>query len=133
MQAGMKFLTLTFAALLVGCDPQLRSKVSAQADDLAALKQRVGTLEVSMSALEQSVQKQQASVGNWTLWQVTEALNSGYPQALSAYSSKNECVAAADLWRPGGKIVGQDPIIWQLKGYRVRFECLPVGVNPYAR
>jgi hypothetical protein len=134
MQTAMKLLALVFAVSLSGCDPQLPAKVSAQSEDLASLKQRVGVLEMNTSALEQSVQKlQQGGPGNWTLWQVNEAINAGYPQAFSAYSSKSECMAAADLWRyPGGKLVGADPIIWQLKGYRVRLECLPVGVNPYA-
>jgi hypothetical protein len=137
MQGAMKFLTLVFAVSLTGCDPQLPSKVSAQADELASLKQRVGTLEVNTSALEQSLQtiqrQQQAPPGNWTLWQVTEALNAGYPQALSAYPSKSDCLTAAAGWTfSGGKVVSQDPTIIQLKDYRVRLECLPVGVNPYA-
>lgn len=128
-----KFLTLAFAALLAACDPQLPAKVSAQADQLAVVNQRVATLEGRVSAMEQSVQKQQQSPpGNWTLWQVNEAINAGYPQALSAYSSKPECMTAAASWSyPGGKVVSEDPVIWQLKGYRVRFECLPVGINPY--
>src|SRR5260370_5642911 len=42
--------------------------------------------------------RQQQVVGHWTLWQVSEALNSGYPQALSAYSSKNECLTGAGGW-----------------------------------
>jgi hypothetical protein len=134
MKAAMKFLALALAALVAGCDPQLPSKVSAQADELASLKQRVGALEVNTSALEQSVQKlQQAPPGNWTLWQVSEAANAGYPQALSAFSSKSECLTAAGNWTfPEGKVVSVDPTIWQLKAYRVRLECLPVGVNPYA-
>lgn len=133
MKAAMKILALALAALAAGCDPQLPSKVSAQADELAALKQRIGALEVNASALEQSVQKQQQSVGNWTLWQVSEALNAGYPQAFSAYSSKSDCLVAAAGWSyAGGKVVGQDPIIWQLKGYLMRLECLPAGTQPYA-
>jgi DNA anti-recombination protein RmuC len=133
MKAAMPFLTLMFAASLTGCDPQLTSKVTAQAEELASLHQRVARLEQNMAALEQTVKKQQQSVGNWTLYQVSEALNSGYPQALSAYSSKPECVAASATWSyPGGKVVGVDPTIWQLKGYRVRLECLPVGTTPYA-
>jgi hypothetical protein len=133
MQAATKFLTLMFAALLAGCDPQLPAKVTAQADELASLKQRVGTLEVNTSALEQSVQKQQQSVGNWTLWQVSEAFNAGSPQAFSAYSSKSECLTASAGWSyPGGKRVAEDPTIWQLKGYRMRLECLPAGTQPYA-
>jgi hypothetical protein len=136
MKATMNFLVLVFAVSLTGCDPQLHSKVSAQADELTSLKQRVGTLEVNTSALEQSlqtIQRQQQSVGNWTLWQVTETVNAGYPQALSAYSGKSDCLTAAAGWTfPGGKVVSQDPTIWQMKGYRVRFECLPIGVNPYA-
>jgi hypothetical protein len=130
----MRFLILTLAALLAGCDPQLPSKVTAQADELAALNQRLGALEVNMSALEQSVQKlQQAPPGNWTLWQVTEGFNAGAPQALSAYSSKSECLTATvDFSFPGGKVIARDPTIFELKGYRVRLECLPVGVNPYA-
>jgi len=130
----MRILIMTFAALLVGCDPQLPSKVSAQADELTSLKQRVETLEVNTSALEQSVQKlQQSPPGNWTLWQVNESFNAGYPQAFSAYSSKSDCLGAADrLTYPGGKLVSVDPHVFQMKGYRVRLECLPVGVNPYA-
>jgi hypothetical protein len=129
----MRLLILTFAALLAGCDAQLHPN-AAQSDELASIKQRVGTLEVNMSALEQSVQKlQQAPPGNWTLWEVSEALNGGYPQALSAYPSKNECLTDATGWTfPGGKVVAKDPTIFQLKGYRIRLECLPVGVNPYA-
>jgi hypothetical protein len=134
MQATMKFLTLMFAALLAGCDPQLPSKVSAQADELASLRQRVGALEVNTSALEQSVQKMQKSPpGNWTLWQVSEAVNAGYPQAFSAYSSKSDCLGAADLLTyPGGKLVAVDPHVFQMKGYRMRLECLPAGTQPYA-
>jgi hypothetical protein len=130
----MRLLALTLVALLAGCDPQLPSKVTAQADEISGLKQRVGTLEVNVSALEQSVQKQQQSPpGHWTLSQVNEAFNSGAPAALSAYAEKNECLAAAADWTyPGGTVISRDPTIFQLKGYRVRMECLPVGVNPYA-
>jgi hypothetical protein len=130
----MRLLMLTCAALLAGCDPQLPSKVAAHSDELASTKQRLGALEVRMSALEQSVQRQQqAPPGNWTLWFVSEALNAGYPQALSAYSSKDECSAVAANWSlPGGTVIGRDPATFQLKGYRVRLECLPVGTTPYA-
>ena len=118
----------------MGCDPQLPSKVAAQADQLAETNRRLGTLEVNLSALEQTVQRQQQSVASWTLWQVSEALNAGYPQAFSAYPSKSECLTAADSWNyAAGTVVGRDPVIWQLKqGYRVRLECLPVGTSPYA-
>jgi hypothetical protein len=131
---AMKFLAPMFVICLTACDPQLPAKVAAQSDDVASLKHRVGTLEVNISALEQSVQKlQQSPPGSWTLWQVSEAINAGYPQTFSAYSSKSDCLAAAAGWTyKGGKVVGQDPIIWQLKGYRIRLECLPAGVNPYA-
>jgi len=135
MRVAMTFLSLALAALAaVGCDPQLPSKVTAQADELASLRQRVGALEVSTSALEQSARKlQQSPPGNWTLWQVNEAINAGYPQAFSAYSSKSECLTAAAGWSyEGGKRVAEDPTIWQFKGYRIRLECLPAGVNPYA-
>ena len=129
----MRLVILTLASLLTGCDPQLPSKVAAQADALASINQRMTVLEGRMSALEQTIQRQQQSVGNWTLWQVTEAINSGYPQAMSAYPSKTECLSAAGSWTfPGGKIVAADPFIFQLKGYRVRLECLPVGTTPYA-
>jgi len=132
MKAAMKFLALALAALAAGCDPQLPSKVSAQADELASLKQRVGSLEANTSALEQSVQKlQQAPPGNWTLWQVSKAIAAGYPQALSAFASKHECVYAAGQWSfPGGKLVSEDPNIWQLKGNRMRLECLPASTQP---
>jgi len=130
----VRLLVLTFAALLAGCDAQLHPNVPGQSDELASTNQRVGALEVRLSALEQSVQRQQqAPPGNWTLWQVNEAINAGYPQALSAYSGKSECLTAASGWTyPGGKVVAQDPVIFQLKGYRIRLECLPAGVNPYA-
>lgn len=132
MEAAMKFLTLVLAASLTGCDPQLPSKVSGQADELATVKQRVTVLEGRIATLEQNIQRQQQSVGNWTLWQVTEAINSGYPQALSAYASKPECLSGAGSWSfPGGKVVSQDPTIFQFKGYRIRLECLPVGTMPY--
>ncbi len=130
----MKFPILAFSALLMGCDPQLPSKVAAQSDELAETNKRLGMLEVNVSALEQTVQRQQQSGANWTLWQVSEALNAGYPQAFSAYPSKSECLTAADGWTyPAGTVVGHDPVIWQLKqGYRVRLECLLVGTVPYA-
>jgi len=132
-QLTMRLLILALATLLTGCDPQLPSKVTAQAEELNSFKQRMTALEDRMSTLEQTIQRQQQSVGNWTLWQVTEAINAGYPQALSAYSSKPECLSAAGSWSfPGGKIVAEDPVIFQLKGYRVRLECLPVGTTPYA-
>ncbi len=134
MKAAIVFLALAGAALAAGCDPQLPAKVTAQADELVSLKQRVGALEVNTSALEQSLQKlQQSPPGNWTLWQVNESFNAGYPQALSAWASKHECVYAAGQWSyPGGKLVSEDPNIFQLKGYRVRLECLPAGTQPYA-
>jgi hypothetical protein len=129
----MRLKILTVAALLTGCDSQLPSKVASQADEFASVNQRMTALESRMSTLEQTIQKQQQSMGNWTMWQVTEAINAGYPQALSAYPSKPECLSAAGSWTfPGGKIVAEDPIIFQLKGYRVRLECLPVGTTPYA-
>jgi hypothetical protein len=91
------------------------------------------TLEERMSTLEQTVKTEKKEAGNWTLWQVTDAINAGYPQALSAYSSKSDCLAAAGTWNfSGGKVVAQDPVIIELKGYRVRLECLPVGTTPYA-
>lgn len=118
----MKYLLLTFAVLLVGCNTQQDSN-----------NQRITALEGRVSALEQTVQKQQQAVGNWILWQVSEAFDAGYPQALSAYSSKKECLTGAAAWSfPGGTVVAQDPTIFQLKGYRIRLECLPVGTSPYA-
>jgi hypothetical protein len=45
----MRLLILTLAALLTGCDPQLPSKVAAQADELASIKQRMTVLEGRMS------------------------------------------------------------------------------------
>jgi len=135
MKAPKKFVTLAFATFLTGCspDPQLSSKVTAQASELASINQRMTVLEGRMSTLEQILQRQQQSVGNWTLWQVTEASNAGDPQALSAYSSKPECLSAARRWSfPGSKIVADDPTIFQLKDYRVRLECLPAGTTPYA-
>jgi hypothetical protein len=133
MKAAMKILALTLAALAAGCDPDLPSKVTAQANELATLKQRVSALEASTDALAQSVHRQQQSIGNWTLWQVSEAFNAGFPQAFSAYSSKSECLTAAADWSyAGGKRVAEDPTIWQLKGYRIRLECLPAGTQPYA-
>jgi hypothetical protein len=91
----MKFLRWMFAAFLVGCDTQPGSSGAAQSEELASINQLTTALEERISALEQAVQRQQQAVGNWTLWQVSEAINSGYPQALSAYSSKNECLTAA--------------------------------------
>lgn len=133
MKAAINFLTLVFAGSLTGCDPQLPSKVQGQADELVSVNQRMTILESRLLTLEQTVQRQQQSVGNWTLWQVIEAINAGYPQALSAYSSKSECLSGAASWTfPGGKVVSQDPAIFQMKGYRVRLECLPVGTTPYA-
>jgi hypothetical protein len=129
----MKFVILILAAFLVGCDMQPRPNSGAKSEELAAIDQRMTALEGHISVLEQTIQKQQQAVGNWTLWQVSEALNSGYPQALSAYFSKTECLTAAGSWAfPGGKVVAQDPTIFQLKGYRIRLECLPVGTTPYA-
>ena len=96
----------------------------------ASINQHFSELEARVSTLE--LQAKQHPAGNWTLWLVSEALNAGYPQALSAYPSKDECVTAAASWSfPGGTVVSQDPAIIQLKGYRVRLECLPVGVSPY--
>lgn len=124
----MKFIALAaLAILLTGCDTQLPSKVAAQSDEVASLNQRMSALEDRVSTLE----KQPA--GHWILWQVSEAFNAGYPQALSAYSSKPDCSTAAERWSyPGGKVVGQDPVIFQMRGYRIRLECLPTGTNPYA-
>jgi hypothetical protein len=150
----MRLAILAFAALFAGCDAQLHPN-APQSDELASTNKRVGALEVRLSALEQTAQSQQQSAqkleqstqkleqllqslqrsppGNWTLWQVSEAVTAGYPQALSAYHGKSECLSAASGWSyPGGKAVGQDPVIFQFNGYRIRLECLPVGVNPYA-
>lgn len=125
------------ATLLSGCDSQqweqLPSKVSTQADELASMKRQMAVLENRVSTLEQAIQAQQKSVGNWTLWQVNEAVNAGYPRAFSAYPSKTECLAAASEWTfPGGEAVSDDPRIFQFKGYRIVLECLPVGTTPYA-
>jgi hypothetical protein len=131
---ALKFLPLACAASLTGCDLQLPSKVTAQADQLASLNQRTSGLEARISTLEQTLQKQQQSVGNWTLWQVYEGINAGYPQAMSAFSSKPDCLSAADSWTfpEGKKMAFVDPTIFQMKGFRVRLECLPVGTTPYA-
>jgi hypothetical protein len=125
----MKFLILTFAVVVAGCDAQQHS------EQLASLNQRVTALEGRMSSLQQAVQKQQEAPDHWVLWEVSEAPNGGYPAALSGYSSKAECMADAGSWKwPGSSstIVSQDPVIYQLKAYRVRMECLPIGVTPYS-
>jgi hypothetical protein len=128
---AMKFVVLTFAVLLTGCDAQLGSDAAIQAQ-LASLNQRMATLDARMSAFEQTNQ-QDRSPGNWVLYYVSEALNSGYAQAWSAYPSKADCLTAAAAWSfPGGKMVAQDPVVIQMKGYRIRLECLPVGTTPYA-
>jgi hypothetical protein len=130
----MRLRILTVTVLLTGCDPQLPSKVASQGDELASINQRMTALESRTVTLEQTIQKQQQSMGNWIMWQVTEAINAGYPQALSAYPSKAECLSTANMWTfPGGKIVSDDPVIFQLKSYRVRLQCLPVGTTPYAK
>lgn len=118
----MRFSVLTFVVLLVGCDSQSASNT-----------QRITALEGRVSALEKTVQEQQQAVGNWILWQVSEAFNAGYPLALSAYNSKSACSTAAAAWSfPGGTVVAQDPTIFQMKGYRIKLECLPAGTTPYA-
>ena len=122
----MKFLLLLFAALLTGCDAQLGSNAATQSE-LASINQNVAALDARMSTVEQTVKRQ--SSGDWILWQVN---GTAYPQALSGYSTKRECLAAAAAWTfPGGKQVSQDPDIFQLKNYRVSMECLPIGVRPY--
>lgn len=130
----MKLLMVALIPLLAGCDdPQMRSNVTSQADQLASVSQHMTALEGRVSTLEQTLRRQQQETASWTLWQVIEASNAGYPQAFSAYSSKSDCVSAAGSWSfPGGKLVSQDPAIYQLKSYRVRMECLPVGTQPYA-
>lgn len=127
MKSAVRVLALIVVASAVGCDPHANSKMAEQQADINL---RVSVLETRVSTLE--LQAKQHPAGNWTLWQVSEALNAGYPQALSAYSSKDECVTAAGSWSfPGGTVLSQDPTIFQLKGYRIRLECLPVGVSPY--
>lgn len=128
----MKILAVMLATLLTGCDAQLGSNAATQSQ-LASINQHIAALDARMSALEQAIQTQQRSSGNWVLYDVSEAFNAGYPQALSAFSSKAECLSAADGWRfPGGTQVSRDPNIFQMKGYRIRLECLPVGTKPYA-
>ncbi|HUN74372.1 MAG TPA: hypothetical protein VMU40_07650 [Steroidobacteraceae bacterium] len=128
----MKVLMLTFAALLTGCDAQLGSNAATQSE-LASINQHMAALDGRMSALEQTIHAQPQAASDWILWQIAEVPNGGYPQAWSGYSSKSECTIAAGTWSfPGGKPMSQDPVIFQLKGGRVRLECLPVGVTPYA-
>jgi hypothetical protein len=129
----MKLLILAVPALLAGCDPQLPSKVTAQAKELKSIDQRMTALEGRISTLEQTVERQQKDAGNWILWQVIEAANAGYPQALSAHPSKSDCLTAAGTWSyPLGTVVSQDPVIFKFKAYRIRLECLPVSTQPYA-
>jgi hypothetical protein len=111
----------------------MHSDVAAQAAELASINRSITSLETRIAALEKSAQRQEQASAHWTLWQVTEAVNAGYPTALAAYFAKGECVTAASEWSfAGGTAVSQDPTIFQLKGYRIRLECLPVGTTPYA-
>ena len=130
----MRLLAFAATVLLAGCDGQLHPTAPGQSEELASANQRVNALEARLSALEQTVQnQQQAPRGNWTQWRVNKGINGGYPRALSSYSSKSECLSAAASWLyTGGKIIAQDPVIYQLKDSQVTYECLPVGVNPYA-
>src|SRR5689334_15592571 len=130
---AMKPQILAIAVILTGCSPQQPSNSASHIDNPLSINQRMTDLESRVSTLEQTTKKQQQSVGNWILWQVSEAVNAGYPQALSAYSSKVECLSGASSWTfPEGKIVANDPVIFQLKGYHIRLECLPAGTTPYA-
>lgn len=124
----MKFLVLTFAVLLTGCGAQPGSNAATQSE-LASINQHMAALETRMATLEQSVQKDRPG-GTWILWQVTQSV---YPQAMSGYPSKADCLIAVSGWSvPGGKLISQDPSIFQLKKSRVWLECLPIGVKPYA-
>lgn len=98
MNSLNKFLAFASLVLLTSCNPQQSSKVTAQADQLASMNQRMTALEGRISALELTVQTQQMEAGNWTLWQVTEGTHAGYPQAFSAYASRSDCLTAAGGW-----------------------------------
>jgi hypothetical protein len=127
----MKLLVFAIALLLAGCDAQLGSNAATQAE-LASLNQHMAALDARMSSIEQTMQTRQPS-GNWILYYVSEALNAGYAQAWSAYPSKADCLTAAGVWTfPGSKVVALDPVTFQMKGYRIRLECLPAGTTPYA-
>ena len=125
-----RLMVISAAILLTSCGIQSGSSAATKAE-LASINQHIATLSARMSTLEKSVQDQSAST--WVLWQVTKSTNAGYPQALTGYSSKANCLAGAAEWSyPGSKEVAQDPSIFQFKGYRILLECLPLGVTPYS-
>jgi hypothetical protein len=75
-----------------------RAELILAATDLKIeeIKQRAAARVVHTEiARQENIENIVEIARNWTLWQVSEAINAGYPLAMSAYASKNDCLAAA--------------------------------------
>ena len=103
------------------------SRLASVEKSVSALQQRVGTLE-----------KSQAEVPKYVLWEVVESTQPGMPvfvkllQAVSSFPTKDDCLNGARKLSPvGGVVVSQDPVRVQYQGDSMAFICLPPGEKPF--
>ena len=124
-------LTCGAAAVLFGCSPQTDSQ-TAQA--VSRLSERFDQLDARIARLEATP----ASGDPWIMWHaetnLKNALNGTWPTAEAGYPTKQDCLSDAGRWSlPNGQQVGNDPVIWENKEWRMTLRCLPKGVDPIQR
>jgi len=133
MICGKVFTAVGLILVLTSCDSLPNPAKEAQRDKaIAKLEDRVSQLE-RQAALVPS-QSNARTTGDWIMWYQEEGINAGYPQAQSAYSSKENCLAAAGQWTiPNGKLAANDPVIIRNKSQGIILRCLPTGIDPIQR
>ncbi len=119
------------------------AKYAAIKEQDKQLQNKVSNLEVRVEILEKQASDKAADTtqGNWVLWedsgptQITFGLQVGPPSPISAFTSEESCLAAAQkkvFDDTGGKITSglQYPTEGATGPWRVTFRCLPVAVDP---
>lgn len=132
LERPIALLSISAAASLLACSPQSDTQ-TAQA--INQLSEKLNGLEARLTKVESTA----ASRGEpWILWHaeinLTNPLNGVWPTAEAGYPTKEGCLTGAGRWSlPDGKQMGDDPVIWQSKTWRLTVRCLPKGVDPILR
>lgn len=127
------FTVFGLILVLTSCDALPNPEKETQRDQvIAKLENRVSQLERQTAFVPS--QAKARTTGDWIIWYQEEGLNAGYPRAQSAYSSKEDCLAAAGQWTiPNGKRASYDPVIIRNKSDGIILRCLPTGIDPIQR
>jgi hypothetical protein len=136
-QYSQFLISVVLLALIIGC--QSKEDLREVDKKIILLEQKIIGFETKLNGLDLKISENQKNGfgTKWVLWESKEWVdrtafnNFGYPKLLSAYPSKEKCMAASNEWQlPNSEIISLDPRIIQDKTIKYIYRCLPSDVVP---